>query len=179
MNKRIKKICITGLLALAFAAGCLIGRSAGYSAGKAQAEVVEKEVIKEVVKEVPVIKYVEIIKERDEQEDNSISEAAAEQENTEPKSLGIFTATAYCPCIACSEEWGNNTATGAVATEGKTIAVDPKVIPYGTRVIINGHTYIAEDCGGAIKGNMVDIYFDTHAETVKFGRQQVEVFVKE
>ena len=92
-------------------------------------------------------------------------------------SLGNFTATAYCPCNSCSGGWGSSTATGAKATEGRTIAVDPKVIPYGTKVKINGHTYIAEDCGGAIKGNKIDIYYDTHAKTSTWGKRTVEVFV--
>lgn len=97
---------------------------------------------------------------------------------TEPKSLGTFTATAYCPCYECSEGWGNSTATGTKAKEGRTIAVDPKIIPYGTTVIINGKEYVAEDCGGAIKGNKIDLYFDTHEETLEWGKQQVEVFKK-
>lgn len=93
-------------------------------------------------------------------------------------SLGFFVETAYCPCYECSEGYGSITAVGRKAVEGRTIAVDPKVIPYGTEVMIDGHVYIAEDCGGAIKGNKIDIYFDTHAETVNHKRT-VEVFVKE
>ena len=97
---------------------------------------------------------------------------------TVPQSLGTFTATAYCPCYECSEGWGDSTSTGATAKEGRTIAVDPKVIPYGTTVIINGKEYVAEDCGGAIKGNKIDIYFDTHEETLEWGKREVEVFKK-
>ena len=93
------------------------------------------------------------------------------------KSLGIFTITAYCPCYACSEGYGSQTATNVKAKEGVTIAVDPKVIPYGTKVIIDGKEYIAQDCGGAIKGNKIDIYFDTHAETDKWGKRNLEVFI--
>lgn len=128
----------------------------GWGQGRQNARIVEVE--KEVVR------YVEA--EGDE----------TEEETPKMKSLGIFTATAYCPCYECSEGYGTQTATGAKATEGRTIAVDPKVIPYGTEVVINGHTYIAEDCGGAIKGKKIDIYFDTHEETKNF-KQQVEVFV--
>lgn len=57
-------------------------------------------------------------------------------------------------------ENGRSTSTGAVATEGRTIAVDPSVIPYGTEVLIDGHVYIAEDCGGAVKGNVIDIFVE-------------------
>lgn len=86
-------------------------------------------------------------------------------------------ATAYCPCESCSEGYGRMTATGVYAEAGRTIAVDPTVIPYGSEVIINGHTYIAEDCGGAIKGNDVDIFFDTHEEVSEFGRQTLTAYV--
>ena len=58
-----------------------------------------------------------------------------------------------------------------------TIAVDPQKIDYGDRVIINGHTYTAEDCGGAIKGNRIDVYFDSHEDALKFGVQYAEVFL--
>lgn len=57
-------------------------------------------------------------------------------------------------------ENGRSTSTGALATEGRTIAVDPNVIPYGSEVLINGHVYIAEDCGGAVKGNLIDIFVE-------------------
>ena len=92
--------------------------------------------------------------------------------------MGTFTATAYCPCYECSEGWGDSTSTGAKAKEGRTIAVDPSVIPYGTTVVINGKEYVAEDCGGAIKGKKIDMYFDSHEETLEWGKQQIEVFKK-
>lgn len=93
------------------------------------------------------------------------------------KSLGLFEVTAYCPCVECSEGYGTMTSTGATATENRTVAVDPNVIAYGTTLEINGNTYIAEDCGGAIKGNIIDIYFDTHAEALAWGRQSHEVYI--
>lgn len=110
------------------------------------------------------------------------AEAALESvEPVEPEkalqSLGEFKITAYCPCLECSEGYGNNTSTGAVATEGRTIAVDPKIIPYGTEVIIDGHRYVAEDCGGAIKQNRIDMYFEDHQEATNFGVQNKEVFI--
>ena len=103
--------------------------------------------------------------------------------------LGTFKLTAYCSCSKCcgqyainrpKDEYGNPivyTASGARAEAGVTIAVDPRVIPYGTKVQINGHTYIAQDTGGAIKGNRIDVYFDDHQEAWNFGTQNAEVFV--
>ena len=81
------------------------------------------------------------------------------------------TATAYCPCIKCCGKSDGITATGTRATPNRTLAVDPQIIPYGTKVIIDGQTYIAEDKGGAIKENRIDIYFESHNEALNFGRQ--------
>ena len=87
------------------------------------------------------------------------------------------TATAYCPCVKCCGKTDGITATGTKATAGRTIAADPSVIPYGTEVIINGNTYVAEDCGGVINGNDVDIYFNTHDEALQFGRQVLTAYI--
>lgn len=74
------------------------------------------------------------------------------------------------------------TATGTLARVG-AIAVDPKVIPYGTRmyIVTNDGKYIygiavAEDCGGSIKGNRVDLYFDTVAECWQFGIREATIY---
>ena len=98
------------------------------------------------------------------------------------KSLGIFVSTAYCTenySHICNNGTATKTATGTTPTPGRTIAVDPKVIPYGTKVIINGHTYIAEDTGRAIKGNRIDKVFATHKEALEYGKRNVEVFIYE
>ena len=86
-----------------------------------------------------------------------------------------FKLTAYCPCQSCSGGWETQTATGKTATAGRTIAVDPSVIPYGTKVEIDGHTYIAEDCGGGVKGNHIDIFFNSHSEVKAFGKKNTTV----
>ena len=99
---------------------------------------------------------------------------------SELASIGVCKLSAYCrenyPHI-CNNGDSSSTATGTIPTAGRTIAVDPKVIPYGSKVIINGQTYIAEDCGGGIKGNRVDILFNTHKEALNFGIQYAEVYV--
>ena len=89
-----------------------------------------------------------------------------------------FKLTAYCPCMQCCGKTDGITASGTKATEGRTIAVDPNVIPFGTEVIINGHTYIAEDKGGAIKDNRIDVYFDSHQDALEFGVQYADVLIK-
>ena len=78
--------------------------------------------------------------------------------------LGNFKITYYCACEKCCNKADGITATGSRVAEGRTIAVDPSVIPYGTKVIIGGHIFTAEDCGGAIKQNHIDIYVNSHEE---------------
>lgn len=102
--------------------------------------------------------------------------AAEIVETPTPDNSALFEATAYCACEKCCGIYASGyTATGTRATAGRTIAVDPKVIPYGTTVLINGTPYVAEDCGGAIKGLRVDLFFDSHEEALQFGRKQVRV----
>ncbi len=103
--------------------------------------------------------------------------AEESHEHTGLKSLGFFRTTGYCPCKQCSEGWGRRTSTGTIATSGRTIAVDPRVIPYGSKVMIGGVIYTAEDRGGGVKGNHVDIFFDTHSQTRQHGKQTQEVFL--
>ena len=102
-------------------------------------------------------------------------EAFIEQE---PKYLGRFRLTAYCNCSKCCGKWaGGPTKSGTMPKQNRTIAVDPKVIPLGSKVIINGITYIAEDTGSAIKNKKIDVYFDSHKEALKFGVQYAKVYV--
>lgn len=105
------------------------------------------------------------------------------EETAEPapelQSLGTFKLTAYCPCPKCCGEWADGiTYTGTEATAGRTVAVDPKVIPLGSTVYINGSAYVAEDIGGAIKGNRIDVYFPDHKTALQFGVQHAEVEIQ-
>ena len=93
--------------------------------------------------------------------------------------LGKFTLTAYCSCSRCCGKWASgNTASGKKAEANHTIATDPKVIPLGTEVVINKKIYVAEDTGGAIKGNRIDVFFDSHSDALDFGRQKAKVYKK-
>lgn len=91
-------------------------------------------------------------------------------EDSNKKYMGEFTLVAYYQ--------GNITSTGTKPQINHTIAVDPKVIPYGSLVCIEGYgTYIAEDCGGGIKGNMIDIYMSSYNECIQFGRRKAKVYI--
>ena len=63
------------------------------------------------------------------------------------------------------------------ATTNRTIAVDPTVIPYGSKVVINGQVYVAEDW--LSKNNRIDIYMGSHAEALNSGVFDVEVYLLE
>ena len=97
---------------------------------------------------------------------------------------------AYTQVLSCKatayttqrQSW-KKTATGTTARVG-AIAVDPRVIPYGTRMFIvsadGSITYgvaTAEDCGGNIKGNRIDLFFDTYDECVSFGVRACDVYL--
>lgn len=92
--------------------------------------------------------------------------------------LGTFIATYYC-CERYPHICGTGdglTATG-MAVEPGIVAVDPKVIPLGSTVVIDGTEYLAADTGGLIRGQRVDIAVPTHAEALALGVREVEVWV--
>ena len=117
--------------------------------------------------------------------DRKISSPIAYQYDTETGiiknatlvSLGTFKTTAYCPCRSCSEGYGRLTKTGTQATASRTVAVDPRVIPLGSHLLIDGVEYIAEDVGGGVKGKHIDIFYNTHSETKNHGVERSEVYL--
>ena len=94
--------------------------------------------------------------------------------------LGDFKLTHYC-CEKYKHICGTGTgitATGTKVTAGRTIAVDPKVIPYGTKVYIEGYGWrTAEDCGGAVKNKQIDIAVDTHQRALSIGTRSGGVWI--
>ena len=94
----------------------------------------------------------------------------------EKESLGVYKLTAYCACKKCCGKTDGITASGVKAVQGVTIAADTKVLPFNTKVIIDGHEYIVQDRGGAIKGNRIDVYFDSHQKALDFGVQYKEIY---
>lgn len=93
-----------------------------------------------------------------------------EARETQETRTCVFTVTAYCPCEKCCGAYANGyTATGAKATQGVTIAADPDVLPMGTEIELDGHTYTVQDTGGTIAGNRLDLYFDSHEDALRWG----------
>ena len=114
------------------------------------------------------------------------AQSSAETEETdEPKEIpvatsntrlwGVATVTHYCNCSICCGKWaGGGTASGTTPTAGRTVAAD---LPFGTRLLVNGHEYIVEDRG--VSGLWVDIYCDSHGEAMSRGMYQTEVYIIE
>lgn len=97
---------------------------------------------------------------------------------SEKQSWKTFSATAYTAlCTGCS----GITSTGInlnTNPNSKVIAVDPSVIPLGSRVEVKGYgTFLAADTGGAINGNKIDIFMAKRGDAVSFGRRNVEIRV--
>ncbi len=80
-------------------------------------------------------------------------------------------ATAYCGDTI--------TSTGVKPVEGTTIAVDPKIIPYGTKVYIPqfNKVFIAQDCGSAIKGNRIDIFMNDYDQAMEWGYKTITIYI--
>ena len=139
-----------------------------------------KDIEAEVKKETETKQTATTVTVKKEEPKKEVVETPKEETSSDSNlvSLGTFKLTAYCGCSSCNGQWtGYPTASGVMPTVGRTIAVDPSVIPLGTKVVINGHTYVAEDTGGAIKGSKIDIFFSSHSEAMNFGVKYAEVYV--
>lgn len=94
-------------------------------------------------------------------------------------------ATAYCPCERCCGSWALNrpdgivyTASGAEAVQGVTIAADWSIYPPGTVLFVEGlGEMVVQDRGGAIQGQKIDVYFESHDDALQFGRQNVRFYI--
>ena len=113
-----------------------------------------------------------------EEENSIVVEPDASKDNNKVY-LGNFKITHYCACKKCCGPNAQGiTASGKKVQEGKTIAVDPKVIKLGSQVYIDGYgEYEAQDTGSAIKGNIIDVYIADHNEALKLGVQYKDVYL--
>lgn len=136
---------------------------------------VEKIKLSEVVVKEPVNKIVQVNKtvtSRSKTTSRSLPSTTAST-----NSVGeIYKITAYCSCAKCCGKTNGITAMGTHATSGRTVAASSK-FSLGTKLNINGHTYTVEDRGGAITGNKIDIYVNSHAEALAWGVRYLPVSV--
>lgn len=163
------------------------------TSGEEQEESVNEDSDK-VIEQVPKEKSVKKTEQKPKQEPQNVEVQSLESEQLEEQAesveevsiasqieseklipLGTYRTTAYCPCSKCNGKW-TTTATGADMQENHTVAVDPKVIPLNSKIVINGIEYTAEDTGGAIKGKRIDIFHGTHREALNYGVRYAEVY---
>lgn len=103
---------------------------------------------------------------------------AASNTNSTSANGQVFKVTAYCSCAKCCGKTNGITAMGTHATAGRTVAASSQ-FAFGTKLNINGHIYTVEDRGGAIKGNKIDVYMNSHAEALAWGVKYLTVNVVE
>ena len=132
---------------------------------------IEKSVISEVVVQEPVDKIVQVQKKV-----TSRSSTLPRVSSTSTTGGTVYKITAYCPCAKCCGKTNGRTASGTTATAGRTVAASSK-FAFGTKLNIGGHVYTVEDRGGAISGNKIDIFVNSHAEALAWGVRYLNVNV--
>ena len=140
---------------------------AEYKEGKlVSKKLIEEKIIKEPKNKI-IKKGTEVKKEKSQKETKTVSKKSSNAKSNLGKKITV-SATAY--------SGDSITSTGTTPKFG-TIAVDPSVIPYGTKVYIPrfGQTFIAEDCGGGIKGNRIDIFMNSESECNSWGVRSITI----
>ena len=133
---------------------------------------IEKTVISETVINEPVDRIVQVQK----VQTTSRSGATAPRTSSVNIDGTTYKITAYCSCAKCCGKTTGRTASGTKATAGRTVAA-PSNFAFGTKLNIGGHVYTVEDRGGAIKGNRIDIYVNSHSEALRWGVRYLPVSV--
>lgn len=135
---------------------------------------IEKTVISENIIQEPVNKIVQVQKNIQ----TSRAESLPRTSTTAVVNGETYKITAYCSCSKCCGKTTGRTASGTQATAGRTVATSSK-FAFGTKLNIGGHVYTVEDRGGAIKGNRIDIYVDSHSAALQWGVRYLPVSVVE
>ena len=141
---------------------------------------IKKTKISEKIVKKPVDKIVQVSSKVTSRASDSIRGSNLPSTSTKAdKSSGktkIYKITAYCSCAKCCGKSNGITACGKKAKAGRTIAA-PRGFSFGTKLSINGKTYVVEDRGGAIKGNRIDLYVNSHSEALRWGVKYLPVKV--
>ena len=135
---------------------------------------IEKTQLSEKVITEPVNKIVQVNKVTS--RSGTTTRAAVATAATTTSGTQVYKITAYCSCANCCGKATGRTAMGTKATAGRTVAASGK-FAFGTKLNINGHVYTVEDRGGAINGNKIDIYVNSHAEALAWGVRYLPVSV--
>lgn len=138
---------------------------------------IEKTVISEVVLQEPINKIVQVQKTQTSRSAQARTADATAATTTSTVINGqTYKITAYCSCSKCCGKTTGRTASGTKATAGRTVAASSK-FAFGTKLNIGGHIYTVEDRGGAINGNRIDIYVNSHSQALQWGVKYLPVSV--
>ena len=135
--------------------------------------------ISEEVIEKPVDRIIQIRSNVTSRSSDSVRDSDLQSTSSDESSgekTKIYKITAYCACAKCCGKATGRTASGTMATAGRTVAA-PKNFAFGTKISINGKTYVVEDRGGAIKGNRIDLFVSSHSEALRWGVKYLPVKV--
>ena len=143
-------------------------------------EEIEKIKLSETVVKEPVNKIVQVQRNITSRSGSTVAKTATTTASTGTATgpTRIFKVTAYCSCAKCCGKVTGRTASGSHAVAGKTVATSGQ-FAFGTKLNINGQEYTVEDRGGAIQGNRIDIYMNSHAEALAWGVKYLPVQVIE
>ena len=141
-------------------------------------EEIEKIKLSETVVKEPVNKIVQVQRNITSRSGSTVAKTATTTASTGTATgpTRIFKVTAYCSCAKCCGKVTGRTASGSHAVAGKTVAASGQ-FAFGTKLNINGQEYTVEDRGGAIQGNRIDIYMNSHAEAIAWGVRYLPVQV--
>lgn len=145
---------------------------------------VEKKFIEEVVATEPIDKVikkgtkVEVKVDLSTDENTTVKKTSYSNDSSKNESSNSDSSRKHISVVATAYSGGGITSTGTTPKWG-TIAVDPSVIPYGTKVYIPqfDKIFIAEDCGSAIKGNKIDIYMNDEESVKNWGRKTIDIYI--
>lgn len=137
---------------------------------------IEKTQLSEKVITEPVNKIVQVNKVTSRAGTTTRAASTTAATTTATAGTQVYKITAYCPCAKCCGKATGRTAMGTYATAGRTVAASAK-FAFGTKLNINGHVYTVEDRGGAINGNKIDIFVNSHAEALAWGVRYLPVSV--
>lgn len=139
---------------------------------------IEKTLLSEVVVKEPVNKIVQVQKTQTSRAATlpRTTGSTTNATTTTTASAGTYKITAYCSCAKCCGKATGRTASGTRATAGRTVAASSQ-FAFGTQLNIGGHVYTVEDRGGAINGNKIDIYVNSHSEALRWGVRYLPVNV--
>ena len=135
---------------------------------------IEKTIISEKIITEPVNKIVQVSKVTT--RSSTLPRTTTTSTTTASTGGAVYKITAYCPCSKCCGKSTGRTASGTRATAGRTVAASGK-FAFGTKLNIGGHIYTVEDRGGAINGNKIDIFVNSHAEALQWGVRYLPVSV--